>query len=243
MRKERFLQNGAALATLGAFIFAIPPVLGISEPVFVIRLLNYFGLIIGVLGIILCLLPFIPNFEYADPNIKKVKRNELRDAYNYCEGIFGGDFSSYNQVKEWFRHSKNIFWIVEKVKKKSNITVSEIAGFFSILPLNNDGYNFVIQGKLDGRHLYTEHLSEDFESAVALYIGVIASKGRKEQGQAIASLMTSISKIQETNACPILTRPTTKDGLRLAKRRGFEAIDGSGTKDLNKIYQYEGDPF
>jgi len=236
MNRKTYMQLGSSLIGIGSFMAGVPTALAI-QGAFVIPV-AIAGVSIGGVGVILTAFPFIPKYEEPDLEVRRVKRNDLKDSYDYCGGIFGDNFSSFNQMKSWFHHNEKIFWILEEIKKKGSLSITKIIGFYSVLPLNKNGFDKVMNNQLDGRGFTTEHLTKDFKSSTALYVGVIASDGRKARYQSIASLLTTVQQLKDAKDIPVLTRPTTKQGLHLAKRRGFEAIDGSGARDLNKIYRH-----
>ncbi|GEA11122.1 hypothetical protein [Alteromonas sp. KUL49] len=236
MDKKSYVQFGSSLIGIGGFMAGVPTALAIQSSFIVV--VSIVGVSIGGVGIMLTVFPFIPRFDEPDLEVRRVKRNDLKGAYLYCGGIFGDNFSSYNQMKAWFHHNEKVFWILEEIKKKGAISLTKIIGFYSVLPLNKNGFEMVMNNQLDGRGFTVEHITKDFRSATALYVGVIASDGRKARHQSIASLLTTVQQLREAKDIPILTRPTTTEGLHLAKRRGFEAIDGSGTQDLDKVYRH-----
>lgn len=241
MDSRQFVNRGGILLGLGSFIASVPSLATIPGPAIFEKILISVGLGIGSTGIIFVIIPFIPKWEEELPTVRRVKRNDLKLAHSFCGRIFGDNFASFNSVKHWFNHNDKMFWMVERTKRIKGITIHEITGFYSILPLSSSGHDHLISGQLDGRKFTTEHLTSNFSEAKAYYIGGIASRGGKSKAVALGSLMTAVSELHERLPLPIYTRPTTKDGLRLAAKKGFEALDGSGAKDLDKIYHYSGD--
>lgn len=237
MNKQRYFEKGGLLATIGAFVAAAPGLMTLSGPAFII---TYIGIGIGSLGVILVFIPFLPILVSQEPTIRRVKRNDLKAIYDFCGGIFGDNFSSFNSIKRWFQHNDKMFWIVEQIKQKGPVTVSKITGFYSIIPLTSSGVEALRSGQIDGRGFLIEHIAKNIETASAFYIGAIGSKGTRSKGAALGSLITNITHILENKPCHVYTRPTTRDGLRLARQRGFEAIDGTGTVDMNKLYLHDG---
>lgn len=241
MQRKQFFQSGGTLTGVGAFVAAVPTLITIPSGALIGSIITYVGVGLGGVGLLLFAIPFIPQWDEGDFVVRRVKRNDIKDAYAFCGGFFGDNFSSLNQVKEWFRHNDKMFWILETVKKKRTIKITEITGFYSILPLTDIGLTHVLSGQLDGRSFTTDHISENSDKASAFNIGVIASKGRREKHKAIGSLITAVTQLRDQRPVPLLTRPTTPEGLKLATRRGFVAIDGSGTRDMGKIYRHEDD--
>ncbi|MCM8600037.1 MAG: hypothetical protein NFW04_15500 [Candidatus Accumulibacter sp.] len=240
MERKKYFELGGLGATLGAFVSATPTLIAIPGPALIADAVKYFGIGIGTCGLLLVMIPFLPSLAFIEPTVRRAKRNDLRIAYEFCQGMFGDNFATYNSVKRWFNHNDKMFWIVEKVRKSAAATVSEIRGFYSILPLTQAGEKALLDGEIDGRGFLIDHIAKNVESSVALYVGVIASKGIRFRGAALGSLITNITSILERKSCRIYTRPTTSDGLRIAKQRGFEAVDGSGTEQLDKLYVHDG---
>lgn len=240
MEKKRYLELGGIGATLGAFVSTTPTLILLPGPALLTDAVKYLGIAIGTFGLLLVIIPFLPSIAFVEPTVRRAKRNDLKLAYEFCQGMFGDNFATYNSVKRWFSHNDKMFWIVEKVRKNAAATISEIRGFYSILPLSRAGEKALLDGEIDGRGFLIDHIAKDTESSVALYVGVIASKGIRFRGAALGSLITNLTSTLERKPCRIYTRPTTGDGLRIAKQRGFEAVDGSGTDHMNKLYVHDG---
>lgn len=240
MDNKRYFERGGLLASLGAFIGAVPQMAALPAPAIVASVVTYTGIGVGSLGLVLVLIPLLPVLTPQEPTARRVKRNDLKSMYAFCGGIFGDNFSSFNNVKRWFKQNEKMFWIVERVRQKGPITVSKITGFYSIIPLTNSGVEALHSGQIDGRGFFVEHIAKDNDTASAFYIGAIGSKGTRSKGIALGSLITNITQILDSKPRYVYTRPTTRDGLRLARQRGFEAVDGSGTADINKLYFHDG---
>lgn len=240
MDKRGYLERGGLFATLGAFISATPSLIALPGPAIIGSVVTVVGVGVGSVGILLVIFPYIPNLHSQEPTVRRVKRNNLKAAYAFCGGIFGDNFSSFNSVKRWFHHNDQMFWIVVREKQKGPMVITKITGFYSILPLTSQGVSVLCDGQIDGRGFLIEHIAKDHHNAAAFYIGAIGSKGHKSKGIALGSLITTMTQILEKNPCDVYTRPTTRDGLRLARQKGFEAVDGSGTADMNKLYIHDG---
>ncbi|MEE9356675.1 MAG: hypothetical protein V3U75_13880 [Methylococcaceae bacterium] len=238
MYKKQYFERGGLLTGTGSFIAAIPALTRVPGPGTIATLFTYSGLGIGVIGVAMILIPFIPKWQENYPTVRRVGRNDLKRAYIFCGGVFGDNFSSFNSVKKWFRHNNKMFWLVEKVKHNGPVKVSVITGFFSVLPLTQEGVDMLLDGQIDGTHFTTKHIALNFNTPVAYYVGAIGSKGGKSKGVALGALTERMSAFLETYPAPIYARPTTRDGLRIA-RQYFEAVDGSGTRDMNKLYVRE----
>jgi hypothetical protein len=169
----------------------------------------------------------------------RVTRNNLKNAYSFCNGVFGADFSSFNSAKKWFYHNKKMFFIVVKTKHKGPASYQVVTGIFSRFPLTDEGLNMLLGGQVEPTSFSLTHIAPDFTAPAAYYVGAIASKGGKSKGVALGALIERVRQFIEAVPVRVYTRPTTKDGLRAARQQGFEAVDGSGTKDMNKLYVRE----
>lgn len=236
MERRRYVEGGVGLTTIGGFVAGLPSFVSIPGPVVTAAVLTGGGVLLGAVGITIALLPFIPKWEEDDPTVRRVTRNDLKQAYAFCNGVFGENFSSFNSFKRWFSHNQKMFWVVEKTKHRGPARYQVITGFFSVLPLTKDGLDMLISSQLDTRAFSLSHIAQDFTSPAAYYIGAIASKGGKSKGVALGALIERTAQFVEAFPARIYTRPTTKDGLRSACHQGFEAIDGSGAGDLHKVY-------
>ncbi len=241
MDKKQYLQRGGLLTGTGGFVAAVPTLTTVPGPTAIATFLTFSGIGIGVIGVMMVLIPFIPNWQENYPTIRRVGRNDLKQAYLFCGGFFGDDFSSFNAMKKWFHHNKQMFWIVEKTKRKGPVTVSVVTGFFSILPLTKEGVTMLLDGQIDGTSFTTKHIALNFDAPKAYYVGAIGSKGGKSKGVALGALLGLMTEFLEKHQASVYTRPTTRDGMRVARQQQFEAVDGSGTSDMNKLYIRESD--
>ena len=134
MRKKNYIRLGGSFIGIGSFMLGIPSALPLQSAI--ISLVATVGTSIGVTGILFIAAPFMPKIEDSKLVIRRLKRNDLRDVYNYCGGFFGDNFSSYNQMKAWFDHNEKMFWILEENRRKGKLNISKIVGFYwSLLDL------------------------------------------------------------------------------------------------------------
>ena len=163
MDKEQYIGRGSLMTGTGGFVAAIPTLTALPEQFAIAAIiLTYSGLGIGigVVGVMMVLVPFAPKWEDNYPIVRRVSRSDLKRAYSFCDGFFGDNFSSFNAVKKWFHHNKNMFWIIEKCKHKGPTSISVVTGFFSVLPLTKDAVTNLLACptttfRSNGRHRHT----------------------------------------------------------------------------------------
>ncbi|MCG7549042.1 hypothetical protein [Pseudoalteromonas sp. Of7M-16] len=235
MEASRLKNNGVSLVTVGGFISATPQFIVVPYSL----LFTAAGLSIGVLGVILCGLYVIPKYTNSGVMIRKVTRNDLRDAYEFCKQTFTGRFSSFNDSKQWFKKNKNIYWIVESERSFGKFKKVEITGFFCILPVNKEGLKELNNGSADGANFRSEFVCKENEEPSAYYIGAIGAKGRLSKYATLNSMKTQLDNLLESNPKDVYTKPTTIDGLRLALKYGFEALEVKGEEVLDKLYVFK----
>lgn len=239
MDKNQYFARGGLLTGAGSFVAAIPTLTTVPGPAAIATIFTFSGIGLGAIGVLLIVAPFIPRWHEEYPIVKRVGRGDLKRAYTFCGGFFGDDFSSFNSVKKWFRHNEKMFWMVEKHTHSGPARLSVVTGFFSILPLTQAGVKMLLEDQIDGTKFTTEHIEPNFDSPAAYYVGAIGSKGGKSKGVALGALIERMYVFLENYPAIVYTRPTTRDGLRIARQQQFEAVDGSGTEDLNKLYVRE----
>lgn len=239
MDRKKYFEIGLSLVGIGGFLASLPSWVKIPLITSASQTIQNIGTGIGLIGIIFCIVPFLPKIDMDFPKPRQVKRNDLNSAYSFCKKIFSGDFSSFNTSKRWFKKNKDMFWIVEQSIQRGPATVNEVRGFFSIIPLTYLGKEMLLEGDIDGSNFTKEHICATNESPAALYVGAVGAKGLRAKGVALGAITSEISNNLRNHNIEVYTTPRTKDGLRIAKKFGFEAVDGSGTKDLNKLYILE----
>jgi hypothetical protein len=150
--------------------------------------------------------------------------------------MFDGEVSSLNKMKLWFNHNKDIFWVVEKVKRKVGCKTTSIVGYFSIIPLTNEATSLIKSYELLGTEFTTEHITKENEIPSSYYIGGVAAKGWRARGATVNYLKAKAFDLEDENARPMLTRPITKEGLKLADKYDFYPLKENVSNPMKEVH-------
>ena len=116
--------------------------------------------------------------------------------------------------------------------------IAKHTGVCSIAPMTNEARKLLEKEKLDGLRMTPEHLTKSKSSHACLYIGAVGAIGTRAKKHILIFLSGLIDNEFENGTEVIFTRPTTKDGLRTAKKFGFVPVkDDAGDNELNRLYR------
>lgn len=125
------------------------------------------------------------------------------------------------------RLSKNCR-IVKIIKSLRN-NKKGISGYYIAYPINNDADN-LFQRKLikNGKGIREEQILTDFSHASAIYISMVAGKNIHSKAFSLYILRKDISGYVEKykKIKRLYAKPSTKDGLRILTKYGFEPLGG-----------------
>jgi hypothetical protein len=121
---------------------------------------------------------------------------------------------------------------------------SKPTGFCSIMPMKDDARALLDREELAGISFTPEHIVKPAGDKSCIYIGSIAAKGLRAKRDIILYIKGVIDTEFESGVECIYTRPTSKEGLTLAKRFGFEPVSSDAKFDeLERIYKLEKETF
>ena len=141
---------------------------------------------------------------------------ELPAAYEYVDAILGPGITPYSFVQEM--QAKNDLFINIITDTDAPAKLSDIFGYFSLIPLTAEAHQTIKTKVLWGRDIGPSHMPPKGERPSALYIGAVASRLKKPE-----TLRAMFRKIDET-CLPLYARPATTDGFDLCKRLGFKPL-------------------
>lgn len=169
---------------------------------------------------------------------KKVTRGELKEAREFSE-IFLPEVPSEQQLAAIYEASRGCVWFVNSCKIGMGLKKSERVGFFSIIRLTADAVGLYEANNLSSFRMNRTHIAGPKARAHGLYIGGLGAKGIRAKGWIVQHLRSRIDVFFEGGGNVVFTRPVTEDGLRLAKKLGFEPVmvDRQG---LGNIYKLNG---
>lgn len=237
MHRNRWIGYGVlTLAVAGSMIaVSSTDLLGanaaeLKEP------LETMGVVFVIIGFGLIVWPFIPERAHKDYDPRRAKRGDLKVIYDLCNRVFDGEVSSFNKMKQWFNHNKNIFYVIEEIRRKAGFKRSKIVGYYSIIPLTKSAATLVKKEELYGTDFTTEHIAKETETPAAYYIGGVAAKGWRAKGVAVNYLKGKALDLHDNVFMPFLTRPITRDGLRLAQKYDFFPIRETTKNPMSVVH-------
>ena len=160
--------------------------------------------------------------QQAPASFRAAAKEELPALHAYCLSKFGGQISDLPTMIPWYERNPQIFEILTR-KPAGSATMSDIEGYFSLLPLTEEARRAVNIGTYAGATLPPEAIATD-ESATALYIGGIAANTSKGQVKAVFRLRERLRGFD--GAKVIYTRPITEHGLKWVRDAQFTRVDG-----------------
>lgn len=142
----------------------------------------------------------------------------------------------------WYRKNPTMLWIVYSVTttiKKSagqerTVRSRRVAGYFNLMPLKKKAARLVGEGKLYGSKIASDDMVTVNTKPSAIYVGGISADSPAAKAHALMAVMGRLGK-QMKRGVEIYTRPVSKDGLRLARKYGFEPVQEANGLDAMKV--------
>lgn len=181
----------------------------------------------------------LPGRSLSCCEFRRVKRTELRSLLAFAKK-FLNQGPSLKQVKELYSINPNTIWVAERITENASSRRRSIKtlGFFTIIPLTDKAVRLVDEERLDALHFTSEHIAGVKDKGAALYIGSIAARGFRAKGEILGYVRGRVEEEVEQGSGVVYTRPISKDGLRLAKKYGFQPVsDHVDANELGRIYK------
>jgi len=170
--------------------------------------------------------------------IRYARRNEVDEFLPFYQSIIGGPLPPMKEVKRTLKANSEIIRILERIRRGPGRESRRLVGFCSVLPLRKDAILLLEREQLDGLKMTRAHVCTPREEPAAIYIGSIGAKG-VEAKAAILSYTIGVMHDQAAHGVRcVYTRPTTSEGLRVAKQHGFVPVAGdAGANELGRVYK------
>ena len=191
-----------------------------------------FGISVGILFLVRAIdnpLPGSISYE-----AREAKRTELRTIWEFAREELP-ECPSWNATKRHYNKTPDGFHLVERVIETRWWSYRSVVGFFTIVPVNDDG----IKGLLEGSEFQEVFIAASFRSnrAKGLYVGSIAARGVRARGEALGYLRGSLRQLTGSGLRMVFTRPITTDGLRLAHHHDFSPVNSEADEtELGLVY-------
>ena len=152
--------------------------------------------------------------------------NELPIVYDLVKEILGDDIISLDQFQSMHAKNSNIS---HNIKKNG-----AIAGFLSLSFLTASAFKDLQKKRLTTMELTGEHQVEDGTKPAAMYVGGIGAVADKDVRKYTVEYRDKICDEYRQCNIPILSRPTTEAGMRIARKRNYLPLHGQG--GLGQLY-------
>lgn len=134
------------------------------------------------------------------------------------------DVSPLPQMRAWLRRYPRSFFVVfTRIRRRPFQTVEELQGYFCLLPITENAVQKLCTGELTIQVMSEDELSpKDFS---AIYLGGAAAAGKMSRGVCLGRLQAELESLAALKPdAELLTRPVTKNGLKLVSSYGFRPI-------------------
>lgn len=168
-------------------------------------------------------------------DVVRVHSNQLDEFYALCKEVLGDEIATYDQMVRWYRKNPNVLYAVYALRHLGFVTKSKMVGFFSVFPVTKEAKELLQRNRLKGTELSASQITK-LENAAAFYVGAIGASGFRAKQQTLAALLGYLLPLVSKKANVVFTHPVTKDGLRLARQRGFEPVLKSSSQSDDVIF-------
>lgn len=162
------------------------------------------------------------NYEYDVICGRSKCLNEL------CEigfNLIGNNHADEKTLKKRLEKNNEIIKII-KLQRNNK---SRISGYYIVYPINNEADKLLRKKKIkNGKHIDESQILSDFSHASAIYVSMVAGKNIHSKAFSLYLLRKDISEYVKRyrRIKRLYAKPSTKDGLRLLTKYGFEPLDG-----------------
>ena len=146
--------------------------------------------------------------------------DDLRCIYTLAQEHFGNDISPMHLMKDWRAAYRRTFSVIRRFRPQQAGLKGDVVGYFCLLPLKKAAAEMIMRNELRGSGIREQDLA--LKKCHAIYLGAVVAKGRTARALALAFVRRELeSQWPSPRRMRVLTRPLTRDGLRLVKHFGF----------------------
>jgi len=226
-------RTWAAVGVLGGTLLALAPLknsyLDLGFPDWTYRTFFWSSLLIFA-GLIICWL-LCKLGEYLERDVVEefqcATRDEIQSVLPFYDRVIGpGQRPSVNELKAMFLANKSIFRFYKRKSVRGSKRIVEVRGFCTVIPMKADAANLLRQGELNGLKMDRTHIATTKERFGACYIGSIGAESRDAKAAVLSYILGVVEQFAQQGCTRAYTRPTTQDGLRIAKKYDFISVSG-----------------
>lgn len=240
------LAIGSGIIAITSTSFAKNIVQGLSASWVTVGLLQIAGSIIIVVAILMIIARWsswvlISLFHKAADNIpilvktktivRQASNRDLENIQSLGERLIEGGVSDLDHMKRWRSVNPAIFFAVKQTLPDKEPVLT---GYYCLIPIKNKTVSSLLDMSISGKDFTTEHIYKG-RCPKNIYIGGVAATGRLSKAAVIGALSSHISAMERRGLLKVYTKPTTRDGLKLAKKYDFKTISG-GVAKLDEIH-------
>jgi len=148
---------------------------------------------------------------------------------------FGEPVSDLGLMQKWWHVNHAVFAVIHRVTIAPGVRKDRTAGYFCVIPLKGDVVKRLRNGLITGAQIPAEFVTVPHEKPEAFYIGGVAGIDFSARGSAVEHLLRHLRTLDPSRPITVLTRPVTRDGLRIAKAFSMVPVRGSG--GLGEVYE------
>lgn len=169
-------------------------------------------------------------------HISRMKPREMDLSIELSKKLFPS-IPTKRELKSLYKANNSICQIQFREIKFFGITLNKPTGLFSALPMNKAARNLLEKEELHGLKFSDKHIIKENRPYTCLYIGAVGAIGPRAKRQILEFLKGFIHAEFKKGVEIIFTRPTTNDGLRVAKASGFiPVLDDVASNELDRLY-------
>lgn len=165
---------------------------------------------------------------------RSARYDELRLINELAVDLFGEHVSDLNLMREWYGVNPDVFWVLVRVTTARGFRNEQIVGYFCVIPITQKARNELRAETITGATLpATEILGTD-QRPETVYVGAIAGTDWSSKASILVALNQRLEDMAKGGPLEVLTRPVSKDGLRVVESYEMEPVKDPG---LDHIYQ------
>jgi pimeloyl-ACP methyl ester carboxylesterase len=151
----------------------------------------------------------------------KARESDAEAIHELAEGYFGDGVTPAADLMELIREG-HFMNVVREIEHDGNAKRETIAGYFCVFPLNAAAREALVAGRLSGGEISTGHVASSAEHVACVYIGAVVGRGHYPSGMILGELKAFLYSKSFPAGMEFITRPVSKDGIRLARKYGFK---------------------
>jgi hypothetical protein len=166
-------------------------------------------------------------------------RDQLPLVHEIATRYFGDDVSTLETMNRWWVKNPEIFFLLARIYRGRQETNEEIVGYFCVVPLTKRAENRLRAGDLRGSQFEERDIASGPGRCAAVYIGALVAEGKVARGNLTTLVHYELATRWRKRAARAYTRPVTPDGLRLARKYKFSAVQPGIRGDLGDLFVAE----